>query len=137
MSAVYVRVIAAGEHYALPVSDVLEISELGEVAPVPGAPPEVLGLRNLRGRVIPVIDLAAVLGLDDDGPRGRIVVSEREDGERSGVAVTEIFDVGELGDSTGEAESRFLSGSILVNGDLVGLVDMSAILAADVVVAAA
>ena len=54
MSGVHVRVRVAGEHYALPVEDVLEVAELRAITPVPGAPPAVLGVRNLRGQVLPV-----------------------------------------------------------------------------------
>ena len=62
MSGLHVRVRVADEHYALPVADVLEVAELGEVTPVPGAGAAVLGVRNLRGQVLPVVDLATVFG---------------------------------------------------------------------------
>jgi chemotaxis signal transduction protein len=127
VSEVCVRVLAGDEHFALPVSGVLSISELGEVAPVPGGPPELLGVRNLRGRVIPVIDLATMLGISDETDRKWIVVSEL-DGLHGGFAVTEIVDVGELGDATEEADSPYLSGAILVDGALVGVVDLAVIL---------
>jgi purine-binding chemotaxis protein CheW len=127
MSAVHVRVIAGGEHYALPVGDVLEISEVGEVSPVPGAPPTLTGVRNLRGQVLPVIDLATVLGLGDEADRERIVVTE-DRGRRGALAVTEIVDVGELGETTAEAESPYVSGSLLVDGVLVGVLDVGAVL---------
>jgi purine-binding chemotaxis protein CheW len=129
MSAVYVRVIAGREHYAIPVDQVLEISELGNVSPVPGAGPELMGVRNLRGSVVPVIDLATALGLADDTGRGRIVVTEAG-GTRGGLAVTEIVDVGELPEATEEAESRHLDGAVLVDGQLVGVIDVGAVLGA-------
>jgi purine-binding chemotaxis protein CheW len=40
-----------------------EVRPLGPCAPVPGAPPQVLGVVNLRGQFLPVIDLAGLLGL--------------------------------------------------------------------------
>ena len=129
MSRVHVRVLAGGEHYALPVTGVLEIADTGKVTPVPGAPPGVLGVRNLRGQVIPVIDLATMLGLSDDAESERIVVTE--DGSlRAALAVTSTVDVGELGAATEEVESPYLSGAILVDGALVGIVDVPALLAA-------
>jgi chemotaxis signal transduction protein len=127
MSAVHIRVIAGTEHYAISVDHVLEIAEFGEVAPVPGAPPEVTGVRNLRGQVIPVIDLATVLGLSDDADRQRIVITE-ESGRRGGLAVTEIVDVSELPEAAEKAESHYLAGAVLVDGDLVGVLDVSAVL---------
>jgi chemotaxis signal transduction protein len=129
MSRVHVRVLAGGEHYALPVEEVLEIAELGQVTPVPGAPSGVLGVRNLRGQVIPVIDLATMLGLSSDDGNERIVVAE-DSGRRAALAVTATVDVGELGAATEEVESSYLSGAILVDGALVGIVDVPAVLAA-------
>jgi purine-binding chemotaxis protein CheW len=129
MSRVHVRVLAGGEHYALPVEEVLEIAELGQVTPVPGAPSGVLGVRNLRGQVIPVIDLATMLGLSSEDGNERIVVAE-DRGRRAALAVTATVDVGELGAATEEVESSYLSGAVLVDGALVGIVDVPAVLAA-------
>lgn len=47
----------AGSSVALPVDQVLEIRAPGRTTAVPGAPSEVLGLIQHRGRMIPVIDL--------------------------------------------------------------------------------
>lgn len=128
MSRVHVRVLAGGEHYALPVEEVLEIAELGQVTPVPGAPSGVLGVRNLRGQVIPVIDLATMLGLSSEDGNERIVVAE-DSGRRAALAVTATVDVGELGAATEEVDSSYLSGAVLVDGALVGIVDVPAVLA--------
>jgi purine-binding chemotaxis protein CheW len=128
MSGVHVRVRAGGEDYALSVDSVLEVSELGDVTPVPGASPEVLGVRNLRGQVIPVIDLATVFGLDGEAERERIVVAE--DGERrAALAVETVVDVGTLPAPSEEAESDYLLGAALVDGALVGVVNVGAVLA--------
>jgi purine-binding chemotaxis protein CheW len=129
MNRVHVRVLAGGEHYALPVTAVLEIAEFGQVTPVPGAPSGVLGVRNLRGQVIPVIDLATMLGLAPDGESERIVVAD-DGSRRAALAVTATMDVGELGAATEEVESPYLSGAVLVDGALVGIVDVEALLAA-------
>lgn len=45
------------EEYAVPIEKVHEIIRLGEVRPIPQAPEYLLGLINLRGKSIPVIDL--------------------------------------------------------------------------------
>lgn len=127
MSGVHVRVRVAAEHYALPVEQVLEVADLGEIAPVPGSPPEVLGIRNLRGQVIPVIGLATLLGLCGDQP-SRVVVAES--GElRAGLVVDEVVDVGELPPAAEQVESAYLLGAILVDGELVGALDLDAVLA--------
>ncbi len=48
----------AGHAYSLPINQMLEIAELPALLPLPLAPPLVGGLVNLRGRVMPVIDLS-------------------------------------------------------------------------------
>jgi chemotaxis signal transduction protein len=129
MSDVHVRVRVGGEDYALRVDGVLEIGELGEVSPIPGARPEVLGVRNLRGQVIPVFDLATLFALGGAGEPDRIVVVE--DGDlRAGFAVEGIVDVGALPDATAAAESDYLSGATLIEGALVGVIDLPAVLEA-------
>jgi chemotaxis signal transduction protein len=128
MTAVHVRVLAGGEHYAIPVDDVLEIADHGEVSEVPGAPPEVLGVRNLRGQVIPVIDLAGALDLRGSSDRDRIVVVE-DSGRLAGLAVDGVVDVGALGAATEEVESPYLRGGLLVEGALVGVIDIAALFA--------
>jgi len=127
MSAVHVRVRVAGEHYALPVDGVLEVAELGDVTPVPGAPPAVLGVRNLRGQLVTVVDLATLLGLEADGPPERIVVTEEGD-RRAGLAVDSILEVEAFAQPTEAAESDYLVGAALVDGDLVGVVNLRAAL---------
>ncbi len=52
-----------GQLYAAPLAQVSEVIRLGEVTPVPGAAPDLLGVRHLRGRIVPVLDGRARLGL--------------------------------------------------------------------------
>jgi len=126
MSGVYVRIRVAAEHYALPVEQVLEVSELGEIAAVPGSPPEILGVRNLRGQVIPVIGLATMLGLSGEEP-SRLVVAES--GElRAGLIVDEVLGVEELPPALEQVDSEYLLGAFLIGGDLVGALDLAAVL---------
>jgi chemotaxis signal transduction protein len=79
--------------------------------------------------VIPVIDLARMLGLSSDAESERIVVTE-DGSRRAALAVTETVDVGELGSPNEEVESPYMSGAILVDDALVGIVDVPALLAA-------
>jgi purine-binding chemotaxis protein CheW len=67
------------EEYGLDVRLVQEIIRLTEITPVPRAPEYVKGVINLRGRIIPVVDLKRKLGLGEVDPaaRGsRIVVTK-------------------------------------------------------------
>lgn len=53
----------AGDEYAVPVLKVTEIIECAALTRVPGTPPWIRGVLNLRGSVAPVIDLAVKFGL--------------------------------------------------------------------------
>jgi purine-binding chemotaxis protein CheW len=60
--------------YALELAAVREVVPDPEVTPVPGAPPAVLGVFNLRGEVVPLFDTAALLGLDSAPAADRVTV---------------------------------------------------------------
>jgi chemotaxis signal transduction protein len=128
VSRLHVRVQVADEHYALPVADVLEVAELGDVTPVPGAGPAVLGVRNLRGQVLPVVDLATIFEVAP-GKAERIVIAER-DGLRAGLAVDAVAGVEQLPEATEEVGSGHLVGAALADGALVGVIDVESVLAA-------
>lgn len=67
----------AGETYAFPVESVQEILRVGTITRVPDAPYPVRGIVNLRGRVIPVVDLRLRLGLaaGEPGPAARVLIA--------------------------------------------------------------
>lgn len=129
MSGTHVRVGIGAEEYALPVEDVLEVAELGDLTRVPGAPSGVLGVRNLRGQVLPVVDLAALLGSGDGEPAERMVVAERC-GARTGLAVDRVVGVEELPPPTEPADAEHLKGAAIVDGTLIGFLDVDSLLAA-------
>jgi len=120
---VHVRVRVGLESYALPVEHVLEVADLGHLSPVPGASSSVLGVRNLRGQVLPVFDLARVFGVEREGAPLKLVVAE-DGARRAGFAIDEVTDVGELPDPSEEGESAFLRGATLVGDALVGVIDV-------------
>jgi len=129
VSEVHVRLRVGGEAYAFAVEHVLEVTDLGQLAPVPGAAAAVLGVRNLRGEVIPVFDLAAVFGIAREDAARRLLIVEH-DGRRAGFAIDEVVDVRELPAPAEEAESKFLQGATLDGGELVGVVDVGSLFAA-------
>lgn len=59
----FLAVSLAGEGYCLPVSQVREIIRYQKVTPVPRLPEHIRGVLNLRGRIIPVLDLRARFAL--------------------------------------------------------------------------
>lgn len=67
---------ADGSLYAILVSRVQEILDLRPIAPMPNAPAHLLGIIDLRGENVPVVDLRNLLGLppSPDTPQTRILV---------------------------------------------------------------
>ena len=123
MSDVHVQVRVGAELYALAVTHVLEVGEIGELTVAPGASRATLGVRNLRGDLLPVFDLAAVLGLPRSEAPQRMLVAERG-GTRAGFAVDEVTDVDELPEADQQVDSALLSGAALIDNSLVGVIDV-------------
>lgn len=61
--AQYLTFLTAGEEYAVAIGKVSEIVEYETVTFVPSAPSWIRGVMNLRGKVVPVVDLAVKFGL--------------------------------------------------------------------------
>ncbi len=120
---VYVRLRIASETYAMPVEHVLGVADVGQVRPVPQARPELLGIWNQRGRILPVVDLARLLGVTRTGPPERVLIAEAR-GHQASFAVDDVSEVGELEDPAEETESDLLAGATLADGDLVGVIDV-------------
>ncbi len=61
--------------YALDARDVLQMESWSEPTPVPGAAPDVVGVLQIRGRIVPVVDLRRRFGLEPaEAPQRRVVV---------------------------------------------------------------
>lgn len=93
MSLHVVFQVGAAE-YVLPATDVLQMESFAGATPVPGAAPYVSGLVQVRGRVVPVIDLRVRFGLPpgETSLDSRIVVCER-DGRVVGLLVDRAREV--------------------------------------------
>lgn len=66
-----------GRNYAIEAAVVREVYAVRELTPLPAAPPFVLGITNIRGKIVAVIDLAAVFGAGvAERPSGRAIVVE-------------------------------------------------------------
>jgi purine-binding chemotaxis protein CheW len=123
VNGVHVRLRLGRERYAVPIENVLEVAELGTLSALPGTGPAMLGVRNLRGQVLPVFDLARVLAIAADAGLPRVVVAEHE-GWIAGLAVDEVTDVVALAGAAEPAEAESLSGAILEDDQLIGILDI-------------
>jgi purine-binding chemotaxis protein CheW len=117
------------ERYAFDVAQVREIEDRGDITPVPGAPPSVVGVRSLRGTVLPVVELATALGVPGLEP-GRYIVVAQDGDLVAGLAVHEIVGVEPLPQELEGADERGLVGRALVDEELVGVLDARRILLA-------
>jgi len=59
--------LLSGEHYAIETNVVREAITIHEITPIPGTPSHLLGVMNVRGRIIPVVDLKQFLGMEREG----------------------------------------------------------------------
>ncbi|MDA9556835.1 chemotaxis protein CheW [Vibrio sp.] len=125
------------ETYGVNVMQVREVLRYSEIAPVPGAPHYVLGIINLRGNVVTVIDTRARFGLSQGeiSDNTRIIVIENEQ-QVIGILVDSVAEVVYLKsseiDSTpsvGTDESaKFIQGVSNRDNELLILVDLNKLL---------
>lgn len=94
---VYLTFKVLGEPYAVGVVSVTEIVRIQEINQMPGMSVAFRGVINLRGHVIPVLDMQARFGLRPIEPNDRTVIVVLETGdERAGLMVEEVTEVIEL-----------------------------------------
>ncbi|HEY9244206.1 MAG TPA: chemotaxis protein CheW [Streptosporangiaceae bacterium] len=124
----YVQFRVAGEAYAIPAGHVVEVAPPAELTRVPGTPPELAGVRNMRGTILPVIDLAALLGIARSTPPGRVLVAETGE-HRAGFEIDDVDAVRVLAEPDAETESPLLTGARLDGGQLIGFLDIPRVFA--------
>lgn len=86
-----------GADYVVSAADVMQMESFTGATEVPGSPPHVAGLVQLRGQVLPVVDVRARFGLPahDRPPDARMIVVERQQ-RRVALLVDRARDVIEL-----------------------------------------
>lgn len=128
------------ETYGIAVMQVQEVLRYSEIAPVPGAPDYVLGIINLRGNVVTVIDTRTRFGLPaaEVTDNSRVVIIEA-DQQVIGILVDSVAEVVYLRTSeidsapnVGTEESaKFIQGVSNREGELLILVDLNKLLTDD------
>ena len=95
----YLGVSVSDGEYAIPVVQVKEIVGMLPVTRVPNVPGHVLGVVNLRGKVIPVVDLKQKLGVraGEPSPQPCLVVVTPTPGVQIGLVVDHVLEVGRIG----------------------------------------
>jgi purine-binding chemotaxis protein CheW len=125
------------ETYGIRVMQVKEVLRVSEIAPVPGAPHYVMGIINLRGNVVTVINTRARFGLSqvENDDSTRIVILE-SDNNVVGILVDSVAEVVDLkrdqietSPTVGNDESsKYIEGVATHDGELLILIDINKLL---------
>lgn len=125
------------EKYGIKVMQVQEVLRMTEIAPVPGAPHYVIGIINLRGSVVTVIDTRRRFGLNDvaNDDETRIVIVEANNNV-VGILVDSVAEVVDLKISDIETapnvgndeSSKYIQGVSSRENELLILVDVNKLL---------
>lgn len=127
----------AGQSYGIPILEVQEVLACPEIEPVPGAPEGTLGVINLRGAIVTVLDLRTRLRLPPMTPdaQTRIIVL-LQGGEPVGLRVDRVINVRALpqgaikpAPDTGQSGPGLkLRGLYSRKGEMLTLLDAAALL---------
>ena len=125
------------EIYGINVMLVQEVLRVTDIAPVPGAPEYVIGIINLRGNVVTVIDTRMRFGLSsremDDATRIVIIETEKQTVGMVVDSVSEVVDIYsneiESAPNVGNDETaRYIEGVVSRGDNLLILVDLNKLL---------
>ncbi len=123
--------------YSVDIMSVREIRGWTRTTALPHAPHYVRGVINLRGAVLPVVDLALRLGLDTGEPTDRnVIIVVDIDGRMVGLRVDAVSDIlsfpqsqlqppPDMGD---EASDNFVKSLTIVEGRMIRILDLGAVL---------
>jgi purine-binding chemotaxis protein CheW len=141
----YLTVVLANEAYGLNVLKIREIIRLQKITPVPQLPDSVKGVINLRGRVIPIVDLRVKFGLPAEfTERTCIVVVQVRLGDQTvqmGLIVDSVEEVVNLPAADIEptpdfgvrVDTSYLLGMAKVKGQVKTLLDIDRVIAPETV----
>jgi purine-binding chemotaxis protein CheW len=127
----------ANEHYGLDIAAVEGIIKMQSITKMPQAPHYVQGITNLRGVVVPVIDLRKRFGLDaQEATKNTRIVVVYMNKLKVGMIVDAVSQVLRIQDETIEppppmvttVNSAFIKGIAKLEGQLVILLDLSKVL---------
>jgi len=132
----YVTLVAGGQNFCIEITQIREIRRWTPVTILPHSPSHVLGVINLRGAVIPIIDLAAKLGFPPIEPTERHVIIITAIEERIiGLLVESVSEIlGVSADMVREtprgpedATTRAILGIITVGDEMTKIINLGAL----------
>lgn len=135
--ALYLAFTLEGQDYAVPIQQVQEIRESSKVTPLPNSPRHIKGVLNLRGTIVPIVDLRLRFQLDEKSQDAfSVVVVVNVGGRLAGLVVDTVSDVLRVGSGErcamsefeGQAGRPFIEGLAQINGRLLILLDVERLL---------
>lgn len=125
------------QEYCVDIMIIREIRGWTPATPLPHAPPYVRGLINLRGTVLPVIDLAVRFGFEQREPSARSVIIVAEvGGQLVGLLVDAVSDILPISSETiqptpdvsSELANKFVKGVLAIDNRMISLIQPDGIL---------
>jgi purine-binding chemotaxis protein CheW len=147
-SNAYLTFSLGEEKFAIPVDHVQEVVEFGQVTKVPNAPEYMLGIINLRGRVLPLLDTKLKLGLTATArtQRSRIMVLDIQTQEDKSIQIGAVVDIAreviEITDTDIQEAPEFenlktsapITGIVNNHGDITMIMDIAKVFSVSEVV---
>lgn len=126
------------ETYGADINQIKEIIKVRDITPVPKSPAAVLGVIDLRGKIIPIIDLKEEFGMVKSPPIDiNLIIVTEVTGKLAGLRVDAVTEVIKIESSmienasevslTGDLENAF-SGLVKVNDEVIILVDLKEVM---------
>lgn len=141
----YLTFFLAGEEYGVAILRVQEIISMMPITRVPRTPPFIRGVINLRGKVIPIMDLRAKFGMPAATEPEQVMIVVQVGGVQIGVIADKVSEVASIKsedidptpDFGSEVHTEFLLGLGKSNGRLRLLLDIERVLSTEEVSAIA
>ncbi len=130
----FVTLVAGGQNFCIEITQIREIRRWSPVTTLPHSPDYVLGVMNLRGAVIPIIDLAAKLGFERIEPTERhVIIITAVEETIAGLLVESVSEI--IGVSTDmirdiprgpeDATTRAILGIIAIDEEMTKIINLS------------
>jgi len=133
MSRKFLKFRLAGEWYLINVGNVLEIFNYRDPTPVPGAADEILGILNIRGKILPILSGPRLFHLSGSTkPTDEKIIILETDTTDFGVVADDVSEILELEDeaieyTTESTKSQNITGTVNHENQTMILVDFSSI----------
>ncbi|MCB5202626.1 chemotaxis protein CheW [Neorhizobium sp. T786] len=124
------------QEFCVNIMSVREIRGWTAATPLPHAPPYVMGVINLRGAVLPIVDLAARLGMDEAEPNARHVIIVTQVKSRIvGLLVEAVSDILTITDDSvqpvpevsSDLEKQYARGILAIDKRMICMLDLNAL----------